>query len=101
MDLKTALSNCDAKRDHNYRQGADNFTITTREYAILREVAMRPEVALPSARYARITIRNPNGRAVRLSVCGKPLTLGAGESADYCLTDEQSPPQSDGGSNAK
>ena len=42
-ELKTVLSNCDAKRDHNYREGADSFTITTREYAILCE-ALRPEV---------------------------------------------------------
>jgi hypothetical protein len=35
--LKTVLSNCDAKRDHNYREGADSFTITTREYAVLCE----------------------------------------------------------------
>jgi hypothetical protein len=37
-ELKTVLSNCDAKRDHNYSLGADSFTITTREYALLCEV---------------------------------------------------------------
>lgn len=42
-ELKTVLSNCDAKRDHNYRLGADSFTITTREYAVLRDIALLPE----------------------------------------------------------
>jgi len=35
---------CDAKRNHNYREGADSFTITTREYTALRDALLaQPE----------------------------------------------------------
>jgi len=45
--LQEAIRSCDVKRDHNYRMGADSFTITTAEYAALRalstQVAQRDE----------------------------------------------------------
>ena len=43
---------------------------------------------LPEVRYARITIRNPNKRMVKIEICGDLVELEAGESADLCLTDE-------------
>lgn len=54
-ELKIVLSNCDAKRDHNYRLGADSFTITTREYAVLSalaQVSARGETAPVHSGYA-------------------------------------------------
>lgn len=47
-ELKAILSNCDAKRDHNYRLGADSFTITTREYAVLRALVLLPSETRPT-----------------------------------------------------
>jgi len=43
--LRVVLSNCDAKRDHNYRLGADHFTITTAEYELLRRRSLPVEDA--------------------------------------------------------
>ena len=53
-DLTVVLSNCDAKRDHNYRLGGDSFSITTREYAAL----------VKAARHYAALLEGPDGNDV-------------------------------------